>query len=768
MTRAKNGYQSTPVTTHCAKRRKTTGENSIPKPKDCSLHASVSEGPNMNLNTSRTTERRSGTSVENSSEYISANPIGVGVIQCIRSDTSGQNNVSSSTGPAPENDCDPILQVQMVQTTDLAVPVTEEVSRSSIYESSPGFQTKVQALRRQELNAPLISTSEDNSSILEVFSPPSVSSRYNTAVLSSTTFDGHGRNSSEFLEDPSHLSVDGNPKITLTAGVHPDIVAPSLSRLNDDSYEGGCVAESPIPRTPAGFNTARHSDVSNITSPGDTAYGQSRHASKGSHVPSTGMRPSTSNVLVPKKQKARKTVKSDRRYRKASSNGSSSKQEKDKPKLITPLEYAQKLQSCLDLHVNLKTNYLKGKRIFYVGGDMMYASTTTRGRMEYIVKHGGTLVPRYDPAIVTHIVTDAGVRHTLQALSLKSLSDIPDDIPTVTWDWVVSGYGRARKRKSKLVSGDDDGGNEDDDSLDFEFMHAAFSERLDAGCNWKSFHRPRQDGEVAHDLASRADSANDHSGDISHISTFSQESKPEGRGVSHTVLPPAPLAFKIVDARKADEHAPSGEGEKASENEDPLSEYYAKARADREAQVSIAVGDPNDLAICLFAGFTCDLKEHKPTTCVNQHIVDKLEELRELHKAKASEDDRWRAYSYGKCIPALRNYPKAIRSFSEARSIRGVGEKTALKIMEIVNTGDLRRIKYENTEDVAATRIFKAFMVLACPTAFPYWLTMLSIHSGRHTAFAWFSSGLRTLDDVRTRKGGLKLSTAQEIGLKFY
>lgn len=45
---------------------------------------------------------------------------------------------------------------------------------------------------------------------------------------------------------------------------------------------------------------------------------------------------------------------------------------------------------------------------------------------------------------------------------------------------------------------------------------------------------------------------------------------------------------------------------------------------------------------------------------------------------------------------------------------------------------------------------------------------MLRIHSGRHTSFAWFASGLRTLDDVRARKGGLKLSTVQEIGLKFY
>ncbi|KAG9308930.1 hypothetical protein JVU11DRAFT_11391 [Chiua virens] len=33
---------------------------------------------------------------------------------------------------------------------------------------------------------------------------------------------------------------------------------------------------------------------------------------------------------------------------------------------------------------------------------------------------------------------------------------------------------------------------------------------------------------------------------------------------------------------------------------------------------------------------------------VFQHI-GQLEELRELHKAKSSEEDRWHAYSYGKC-----------------------------------------------------------------------------------------------------------------------
>jgi DNA polymerase lambda len=108
-------------------------------------------------------------------------------------------------------------------------------------------------------------------------------------------------------------------------------------------------------------------------------------------------------------------------------------------------------------------------------------------------------------------------------------------------------------------------------------------------------------------------------------------------------------------------------------------------------------------------------------------------------------DDHWRAFSYGKCtsnpvdpcfartnhqrIPglrAIRNHPTRIKSYREARSIRGVGEKTALKanmkrspkcykyplivllqIMEILQTGNLRRIGYEKTEDVEATHLFQ-------------------------------------------------------------
>lgn len=53
------------------------------------------------------------------------------------------------------------------------------------------------------------------------------------------------------------------------------------------------------------------------------------------------------------------------------------------------------------------------------------------------MKKGGNLVSHYDPATVTHIVTDAQLVPTLRALGLKKVSQIPEDTPTVKWSWVV-------------------------------------------------------------------------------------------------------------------------------------------------------------------------------------------------------------------------------------------------------------------------------------------------------------------------------------------
>lgn len=132
-------------------------------------------------------------------------------------------------------------------------------------------------------------------------------------------------------------------------------------------------------------------------------------------------------------------------------------------------------------------------------------------------------MPLYDPMTVTHIVTDATTRPTLRSLGLKSLKEIPDHIPTVRWSWVISGYGRsgykknmrakeANTTKGKMKAADDD--DDDESCLDFEFLHAAFPERIDAGRSWLKKGKGKQVPAVGQASAS----ANELAGDFSRIS----------------------------------------------------------------------------------------------------------------------------------------------------------------------------------------------------------------------------------------------------------
>ncbi|KAI6003223.1 hypothetical protein F5J12DRAFT_783656 [Pisolithus orientalis] len=498
-------------------------------------------------------------------------------------------------------------------------------------------------------------------------------------------------------------------------------------------------------------------DLSNITSPGLSPAHERFLKKAGSDVPDAE-KPSSSRSTCTA-AKVRRTVNS---RQKVGSTSKGSKKGKEKPALVTPLEYALKLQSNM-LPVTPKTSYLMGKCIFYVGGDMQYASTRTRGRMEYIIKHGGTLAPKYDQAVVTHIVTDTGPHITLRALSLKSLSEIPDHIPTVTWSWVLSGYGRATNGNGKLITDkkgngkarDVDDRDEEEQLLDFEFMHAAFPQRIDAGRQWnKHAGRKAKQGQQPGSRIPNASPSIDVNDDVSRISDFSQERRKEvvvGCSDVAKVLPPPPLNLQpnerpsriksgppaILSTRKAASGAPEGA-------DDPLAEYYAQAKAQREAEWTMDESESDDgdegfefrKENVQRQGFTCDQKEPQRTTCANQDIIEKLWKMSHENFA---------------CIRALRNYPKQITSFNEARSIRGVGEKTALKIMEIINTGDLRRIEHERTDGVEVTRLFQGIYGV-----------------GRSTAFAWYASGHRTLDDIKANSKSLRLSPAQEIGLKFY
>ncbi|KAI0309625.1 hypothetical protein OF83DRAFT_1157963, partial [Amylostereum chailletii] len=369
---------------------------------------------------------------------------------------------------------------------------------------------------------------------------------------------------------------------------------------------------------------------------------------------------------------------------------------KEKPEPRTPVQFARELA---ERPVPSSTApILKGFKIFYVGGDPRSAIASTRNRMSYIHAGGGTVVPEFDPAEVTHIISATNERLTLHALGLEKLDDIPEHIPVLNWDWALSAK-RVREADGSVRT-----------KMDHEFMHACFAKRIPPVKN--DMGPPKDKGKRKDD---------EGGGGGARRASSSGSVAPQPR------KPGDPLA-EFEDLAKAELAAESAEVATAT-------------------SISLSSKNPK------LKGFLCDrpAESAKVDECVNQDVIDKLSELTELHRAKQSDDDKWRVFSYSKAIRALKAYPHRITSEKQARSINGVGDKTATKIMEIINTGELRRIAAERTEDVQVAKVLSGIYGV-----------------GPQVAYSWYRAGCRTLDDVRDRKGGIKLSSVQEIGLEFY
>ncbi|KAL2086757.1 hypothetical protein ACEWY4_017816 [Coilia grayii] len=128
----------------------------------------------------------------------------------------------------------------------------------------------------------------------------------------------------------------------------------------------------------------------------------------------------------------------------------------------------------------------------------------------------------------------------------------------------------------------------------------------------------------------------------------------------------------------------------------------------------------------------------------NKHLTDKLEPLA---KAYTHKGDRWRSLSYSKAVNALKSYHKPVTSYEEACQIPGIGHKMANKIVEIMESGHLRKLD-QLGEDVPVLELFTNIWGV-----------------GAKTAHLWYQLGLRTLEDVRTKAS---LNHTQQIGLKHY
>ncbi|KNE93776.1 hypothetical protein PSTG_12879 [Puccinia striiformis f. sp. tritici PST-78] len=132
----------------------------------------------------------------------------------------------------------------------------------------------------------------------------------------------------------------------------------------------------------------------------------------------------------------------------------------------------------------------------------------------------------------------------------------------------------------------------------------------------------------------------------------------------------------------------------------------------------------------------------------NEDICQKLEQIIELYGC--NPNDNFRVIAIRKAANVLRTQTKRVDDFDALCKLEGIGPKTAQKILDIANTSTHRRLQLETEQDTCRAR-FKGIYGVS-----------------QTLALKWYHKGLRTLDDVRDRKGGISLSISQEIGLRYY
>ncbi|XP_009875636.1 PREDICTED: DNA polymerase lambda [Apaloderma vittatum] len=192
--------------------------------------------------------------------------------------------------------------------------------------------------------------------------------------------------------------------------------------------------------------------------------------------------------------------------------------------------------------------------------------------------------------------------------------------------------------------------------------------------------------------------------------------------------------------------------EKDSDDEDSEGEDASVTQGDLEALISgrypvkssEETSDSSSTAAQPASKWVCAQSSNSKKENHNQCITEKLEVLA---KAYSVQGDKWRALGYSKAINALKSYHKPVTSYQEACKIPGIGKRMAEKILEILESGYLRKLDHIS-ESVPVLELFSNI-----------W------GAGVKTAQTWYQQGFRTLDDIRTKA---TLTSQQTVGLKHY
>ncbi|KAM6265327.1 DNA polymerase lambda isoform 2-T3 [Spheniscus humboldti] len=192
--------------------------------------------------------------------------------------------------------------------------------------------------------------------------------------------------------------------------------------------------------------------------------------------------------------------------------------------------------------------------------------------------------------------------------------------------------------------------------------------------------------------------------------------------------------------------------EKVSDDEDSEEDDASVTQGDLEALISgrypvkssEETSDSSSVVAQPASKWVCAHSSNSKKENHNQCITEKLEVLA---KAYSVQGDKWRALGYSKAINALKSYHKPVTSYQEACKIPGIGKRMAEKILEILESGHLRKLDHIS-ESVPVLELFSNI-----------W------GAGVKTAQMWYQQGFRTLDDIRTKA---TLTSQQAVGLKHY
>ena len=143
--------------------------------------------------------------------------------------------------------------------------------------------------------------------------------------------------------------------------------------------------------------------------------------------------------------------------------------------------------------------------------------------------------------------------------------------------------------------------------------------------------------------------------------------------------------------------------------------------------------------------FACQIGQNRENP--NAFIISELENVLKMY---TNVGDQGRMLGYRKAITSIRGFPRKIETEKDLDEVPSIGEKIRKKIVEILQTGALRKARIlENDEQHKALNLFMNI-----------WGVGLS------TAQKFYMMGFRTLDDLR--KHPEVLNEHQALGLKYY